>query len=337
MKSKFKNSGIYCIKNLKENKMYIGSSKNLKNRKNEHFRKLRRGEHHCTHLQKAFNKYEEKYFIFSIITYVESKRLIPEEDKYFKYYDIGNHSVSYNLLTRPERTTGFKHSLKSRELMSRKHKGRTFTEEHRRNLSLSERGQKRTEAQRKRMSEGCRKRGFTEKQRKVLEERNRAHKGHGNPNSKWIIAVELRKAFYCITEVAKGFHKKRSVFESSLTKGTTACGFHWMHLEKYKAMSENQIVEYLKEHESPYKAIYCKELNMIFLSVKEAVEFTKCKLSRFRKFKKERIVKSDNYTFYYLPDVFQKVPLNYKVYNKREETEKLIEDGVIIIPKKENL
>ena len=29
----------------------------------------------------------------------------------------------------------------------------------------------------------------------------------------------------------------------------------------------------------------------------------------------ERIVRSDNYTFYYLPDVFQKVPLDYKVYS----------------------
>ena len=55
MKSKFKNSGIYCIKNLKENKVYVGSSKNLKNRKNEHFRKLQKVPLNY----KVYNKKEE--------------------------------------------------------------------------------------------------------------------------------------------------------------------------------------------------------------------------------------------------------------------------------------
>ena len=330
----FKVSGVYCIKNLKENKVYVGSSANLKKRRKEHLADLLKGKHHCIHLQRAFHKYGQKYFIFTVITYVDSSRLLTEENRYFRYYDVGNHLKSYNTLRNAGSTLGFKHSVGARTLMSLQRKGRVFSDMHKYHLSLSERGQKRTEDQKKRMSEGCRKRGFTEKQRKVLEERNKNFVGRNNPNSKCIVAVELGKVFYCINEVAALLNRKRSVLESSLKNGTTTCGFHWMYLTDYEKLDINQILKYLREHESPYKAVYCGELNIIFTSRKEAISFTNCNESSFRAFVRNRIVRCGGFTFYYLVDVFQKLPNDYKIFSSTGYMEKLIEEGKIIIPAK---
>ena len=51
--------GIYSITNKLNNKRYIGQSIA---RIKRHFRELRRGVHHCHHLQRAFDKYGEDNF-----------------------------------------------------------------------------------------------------------------------------------------------------------------------------------------------------------------------------------------------------------------------------------
>lgn len=54
--------GIYKIINLKNNKIYFGSSNNLYKRSADHFSALRKGKHENKHLQSAFNKYGEDSF-----------------------------------------------------------------------------------------------------------------------------------------------------------------------------------------------------------------------------------------------------------------------------------
>ena len=77
-------SGIYQIRNLKNDKVYIGSAKSLKDRKNLHFSKLRRGIHHSIVLQRAFNLYGVNSFSFEVIEEVaELKNLIEREQHYF--------------------------------------------------------------------------------------------------------------------------------------------------------------------------------------------------------------------------------------------------------------
>lgn len=65
------NSGIYVIKNLINNKVYIGSSKNLTRRKNRHFLELKKQIHHNNYLQNSYNKYGKTAFVFHILEYVE--------------------------------------------------------------------------------------------------------------------------------------------------------------------------------------------------------------------------------------------------------------------------
>lgn len=60
-------SGVYMIKNILNNKCYIGSSYHINKRKRVHFKSLAKGSHHSQILQRAYNKYGESNFSFEIL------------------------------------------------------------------------------------------------------------------------------------------------------------------------------------------------------------------------------------------------------------------------------
>ena len=67
-------SGIYRIRNLTNNKFYIGSAVNLNKRKNQHFHYLRNNKHHNKPLQNSYNKYGESSFIFNMTAVLKGYR-----------------------------------------------------------------------------------------------------------------------------------------------------------------------------------------------------------------------------------------------------------------------
>lgn len=80
-------SGIYRIINVLNNKMYIGSSEDLNERKINHFSMLRRKVHHSIHLQRAYDKLKDKKnLIFKIIEYCEKDALLDRENYYLNLY-----------------------------------------------------------------------------------------------------------------------------------------------------------------------------------------------------------------------------------------------------------
>ena len=92
-------SGIYCIINLKNNKRYIGSSKNIRTRLWTHRAELRHNNHPNNHLQKAWNKYTEINFDYFIIEICEEEKLLEREQFY-----INTMNPEYNMnkeTTRP--------------------------------------------------------------------------------------------------------------------------------------------------------------------------------------------------------------------------------------------
>lgn len=72
--------GIYYIKNIITKNVYIGSSKDIRDRFKAHRRLLKNGNHHCDHLQNSWNKYGSKFFKFGIIE--ECSDLIIREQFY---------------------------------------------------------------------------------------------------------------------------------------------------------------------------------------------------------------------------------------------------------------
>jgi len=97
-------SGIYQIKNLINNKVYIGKSKSLKQRLNVHLSELRNNKHHSFHLQRSVNKYGIENFEYSILEYCDVENLSIKEDAYILSYNSTSRQKGYNILKSEELT-----------------------------------------------------------------------------------------------------------------------------------------------------------------------------------------------------------------------------------------
>ena len=110
--------GIYEIKNLVNNKIYIGSSSNINKRKTAHFSYLRRNNHPNKHLQNAYNKYGANNFEFNILEICTIDNIIQKE----QYY-IDNYLPHYNKRIIAESNFGWKPSEEYIKEFSIKMKG----------------------------------------------------------------------------------------------------------------------------------------------------------------------------------------------------------------------
>ena len=75
--------GIYRIYNYVTNKSYIGSSVNIKERWQEHRRRLRNNTHENIFLQRAYNKYGKENFKFIIHEVVSDESKLIEIEQYW--------------------------------------------------------------------------------------------------------------------------------------------------------------------------------------------------------------------------------------------------------------
>lgn len=151
----FSNSGgIYKITNTKNNKIYIGSAKEFKERWKQHKRSLISGKHHNQHLQRSFDKYGGAVFVFEVLEVVEGSiqdRKTIEQIYIDQYLDKWNMCFNLDRNAKMPRlkhskapiSTAEKHSKNSierwkcphyRERLSKSFK-ESWTEERRRDMS----------------------------------------------------------------------------------------------------------------------------------------------------------------------------------------------------------
>lgn len=106
--------GIYMIKNLVNNKVYIGSTeRSFLSRWKKHFRMLKRGYHYNNHLQLSWNKYSEDNFEFSIIEVTNIDILIKEKD-YIEKYKSSDKNQGYNNIIDPTLSPSLQLSTKEK-------------------------------------------------------------------------------------------------------------------------------------------------------------------------------------------------------------------------------
>src|SRR3546814_19982527 len=63
-------SGIYQIRNLRNGKLYIGTARDLKQRRATHFKLLGENRKHCSHLQAAWHKQGAEALVFELVEHV---------------------------------------------------------------------------------------------------------------------------------------------------------------------------------------------------------------------------------------------------------------------------
>ena len=91
------NCGVYKITNLKNNKVYIGSSIDISNREYKHFWMLNKNSHDNKHLQNSYNHHGKDNFLFEVVEFCGSEELIVKENEYIKKYNSNNEFFGYNL------------------------------------------------------------------------------------------------------------------------------------------------------------------------------------------------------------------------------------------------
>lgn len=144
------NSGIYIIHNLINNKIYIGSAVNIRNRLCQHRSNLRGKRHINSHLQSSWNKYGEDAFEFKVLIYCKPINLLHYEQIKIDSYDW---NMLYNINPVAGSSLGIKHTNKAKKNMSKASKGKKKSPEHCANISKGQRGKKLTSETKKKISE----------------------------------------------------------------------------------------------------------------------------------------------------------------------------------------
>lgn len=92
-----KKCGIYCIKNIQNGLVYVGSSKNIDQRWSTHKYMLNKNIHFNCHLQNAWNKYNPESFSFIVLELCVQEILVERENYWMNSYESYNHKKGYNL------------------------------------------------------------------------------------------------------------------------------------------------------------------------------------------------------------------------------------------------
>lgn len=134
-------SGIYRIRNLVNNKFYIGSSNNLYKRYIQHKVALERNEHHSKYLQNSYNKYGSFQFIMEVLFLCKQEFLL-----YYEQLLIHELQPTYNMNKKAASNRGYKWSKESRKKLSLSQMGNKYnlghkkTKETREKISKSRKG-----------------------------------------------------------------------------------------------------------------------------------------------------------------------------------------------------
>lgn len=96
------------IRNIINNKIYIGQSHDIYSRWTHHKCDLNNNQHHNRHLQSAWNYYGSEFFEFSIIEETNEKDLDIREMYWIEYYS--SYTDGYNNDTGGQGCHGFKHT-----------------------------------------------------------------------------------------------------------------------------------------------------------------------------------------------------------------------------------
>ncbi|MGH7974976.1 MAG: GIY-YIG nuclease family protein [bacterium] len=96
--------GIYKITNTLNGLLYIGSSKDIKDRWFEHKFKLRRNVHSSKYLQEDWNRYGENIFTFEIIEECSKNNKLQREQYWLDFYKSYERDKGYNIEFKTDKT-----------------------------------------------------------------------------------------------------------------------------------------------------------------------------------------------------------------------------------------
>lgn len=236
-------AGVYVLKNILDNSIYVGHASNLRLRKNAHYTRLNNNQHSNKHLQNAFNLYGRENFKFYAIEYCEcDKQILARVETYW----VNVLNPEYNIRMVVESNLGLKKSAEDVEKTASKL-----------------RGIKRSQWIRDRISKA-----LTGRKRPIEVIKKIALKLKGKENllmQKSVLQYDLNGQFVArwksVTEASRAFGSKGSVVSSACTaKAKSVFNYLWFHevgfteqLLRERVISKNTRLQYVRVKCTPNK------------------------------------------------------------------------------------
>jgi group I intron endonuclease len=108
--------GVYCIRNVVDGKVYIGSSINVHKRLREHIFELANGRHCNILLTRSVNKYGASNFKFELIEQIGDRALLPAaEQKWMEHYGSHDKAKGFNILPTAYSNSGHKATAETKK------------------------------------------------------------------------------------------------------------------------------------------------------------------------------------------------------------------------------
>src|SRR3989304_1469185 len=171
-------SGGYMILNRINGKKYIGSSKDVYNRWNQHLTELRKGKH-TKHIQAAYYKYGEESFVFMVIEIIKYLDQLTTREQYWKdFYKSYDRIYGYDICRYASSTLGYKHTEKTKKKISLAHNGKINSEETRGKISLANKGKHLSKEHKEKISLALKGKPLSEETKKKM-----SLSGKGKPKS----------------------------------------------------------------------------------------------------------------------------------------------------------
>ncbi len=249
-------TGIYCIKNLINNKIYVGQSVDIFTRWRKHKEKLIKGTHENSHLQNSFNKYGINNFDFCILEQCSKKELDDKEIYWINKYDSFNNG--YNLTSGGSGIKDWIPSSEWKEQVKQRVQGEN-------NPNYGHHWTKQMKDYLSNIKKGKNLRG-------------------DNPNSIKVICVETLKVYECLLDAATDIGLKSGSSISLCLKDKTrvANGYHFVEYEK-------DFLKYLTDHQFDYLFdCYSQSKQCKIADITNKKFYTKAELKRY--FSKNKIM-----------------------------------------------
>ena len=264
------------IKNILNEKIYVGKSSDIKTRWSRHKYELNKGIHVNTYLQNAWNKYGEDKFEFNIIERCNEDQLNVREiywiktlDSYNRGYNLteGGEGVSLPDDVKAKISAASKEwwsNPENKKKMSESRKGegsfwygKTFTEdmiiklseahknpseEIRQKQSRSHKGKKLSEETKNKISQANKGREVSEETRKKISD---AKIGKKEPWAREVFCIELNKVFRCAKDAGVECGITYSSIYMCLNGDRKSAGkhpitrekLHWVYADEWQVAS----------------------------------------------------------------------------------------------------
>lgn len=160
-------SGIYEIRHVESGRVYVGSALCIPCRWRLHLHYLKQGKHHSSYLQRAWVKYGEDAFVFSVLEECAPKQLTEREQHWIDSTDCLDRAKGFNRAPRAGSQLGFRHSEESLQRMRLK----KISEEQRELLRRINTGKKQSETTIQKRMQNTPRRKLTDAQIREIQQR----------------------------------------------------------------------------------------------------------------------------------------------------------------------